>query len=264
MVACFLLLLCGVFFPKEGARGEMLWSAVFDAAGAGSKPVVDESGNNETLSALEAGGVSTLAEAEIRADAGKPEFMPGGALYVAVKNGTGEAGLGAFQIMQAAVRDAASQGVLVMSFDWYRAGGSGYSQIGRTRTAAGTRSGKALYLMNTPEGVPQRVTVVLNRSGADIMLPGELGALPTNSLAIYRYDGGGFTGVKSAEADITSDAVAGLGTGGSVSKLSAGKELTAWIDNMGLWNSVSDAVGGVDVLRLAPGTVPGAGKASTR
>lgn len=241
----------------QATRAELIWSARFDQAEAGkeTKPAVNDSGENETFATIKAEGDATLAVMAVKNDATRPAFMTGGALYVEARNQTQGVAPGAFQLVPT-LKGKTDTGVLVLSFDWLRPAGNGYSLSARTRTASGTRSGKVLYLPGTPDNTPLRVTVVLNKSGASLALPGELGQLPADSLAVYRYDGTSFTGIVSAQPDVANPAITALVAGASISKLPAGAALAAWMDNLAVWNSPADAVAGTNVLRLAPGTVP--------
>jgi len=158
-------------------------------------------------------------------------------------------------IFQGAQTSLSGTGIYIVSADMVRTGGSG---INGTRNYAATGDATTTGSVNntTPTAVgttPWRFTFVINQTGGDITLPGSLGTLTNNRNAAYFFDGTTYSGLTTIST--TSTAVTGFSIGSFRSNSIPNTSVTVWYDNMGLWNSASDTVGGTSVLSLAPGTV---------
>lgn len=235
-------------------RAALVWRSDFEsyntAGGAIAALVVDNTGDDDTFtlaapSVSLAGGFSQIVSAT-----GVPAFMSGNALYL---GGISEAAAISFGLRQNALPLLNAGGVSVASFDIYNVSVSVVSLIGEVRTRSG-RSGNTIYNGSTQMRTPVRVTLVVNRTGADIALPGTLGPLPTDSAALYRFDGKSYSKLAASLGNVASDGATGFATGFSLSSSAVGSTYGLWFDNFGVWDSASDLVDGVSVLSLAPGS----------
>lgn len=145
-------------------------------------------------------------------------------------------------------------GVLVVSYDLIRAKDSHSFSVRAETRKENRRSGDALNLPKVGTD-PLRVTLVINGSREDVILPEALGAVPPNSLAVYAHDGTAFGQLLVSAGNVSSNIFTGFLTGLSLRSLAQGRKMGAWFDNFGVWDSAEDTVNGVGVLALAPGTV---------
>lgn len=247
-----LALMLSFFLAAHHTQAALIWSADFssyDTSGGPVAPTLNTTGDNDTFSSSGTPSGLTNTVLEVRST-GVPSFMDGNALYQAgTADGTGTASA---RLYQSALNSMGSTGVFVVSFDLARVSSS-FSIANEARTSSG-RSGSTVYVANTPMD-PLRVTLVINRTGSDITLPGTMGNLATNSLVSYRYDGLNFSGAVFSTGNVTSSSITGFATGMSLSSPSLGTVLATWYDNFGVWDSITDTVAGVNVLSLAPGMV---------
>lgn len=231
----------------------LLWFADFssyDTSGGAAELILNASGDNDTFSSTTFNNMKDTV-IEVRGS-GVPSFMSGNALYLA-STGTGATGTSSARLFLSSLEPMGASGVRIISFDLIRDSSNGFSLANEVRTTTG-RSGNTVY-HQVPEIIPLRVTIVVNRSGSEITLPGGLGTLANNSLASYLYDGTNFSTVASSTGNVTSNAIAGFGTGMSLSNLGDGVLLASWYDNFGIWDDINDTVNGISVLQLNPGTV---------
>jgi hypothetical protein len=243
------LVLCGLSVLCPVASASLIWKADFKDynTGGGAVPlVVNSSGKDNTFTAtIPNKNISAPVQRVARADA--PAFMSGNALYL---GGTGSGGNVSFMLQQNAIVTSGYSGVLIASFDMYNASVSAVSMTAEARTTTG-RIGKTSYSASTPTATPLRVTIVINRIGSAIILPGNLGSLATDSLAIYRFDGIKYDGLSISEG--ISNKITGFATGFSLSSSEPGFTYGVWFDNFAAWDSLSDTLDGKSVLELAPG-----------
>ncbi|PAW77849.1 MAG: hypothetical protein B9S32_09615 [Verrucomicrobia bacterium Tous-C9LFEB] len=237
------------------SQAELVWKADFeDPAKNSQTTLVEAGGQNNTFSAIKPGGLMTLSECKVVTGGTAPKFMKGGVLYVEAVNSGGENGLGAVRLTQASLRHFTPGNAVVLSYDLYYSADQAFSIGVEARTSRDQRLGNTLYIPNLPKGVPLRITVVVNRGGDPVTLPGDLGALEANRMATYYYDGSRFSRVEISDAISFKGEMAGFAISLSLSKLKPGGMLAVWYDHFGIWTQASDLVDGVSVLKLPPGT----------
>lgn len=233
-------------------RADLIWSANFESydAKSGTAPLrLNATGEADTFS-----GTTTTAET---LTASACEVVPGatGNALSLTATGNGSTGTAAIRVNQSSLGHVPDGSVLVVSFDLTRSGKNGFSLANEARAAKG-RSGKAVYLpISATLSAPQRVFIVVNQSGAPVVLPGSLGELPNKSMGSYLYDGTAYSGLLLSSNDVLTLPITGFATGPSKSKLDAGVTLTAFFDNFGAWTSATDTLNNLSVLSLPPGTV---------
>lgn len=250
----FLSLASLLFGMGHQASAALIWQADFESYSTISGPValiVNPSGDNNTFTNTSISRIdSPLFQV---ADTSVPAFMSGNALHV---QGTTDSasGTSSFYLYQNALPVIGDTGVMVLSYDLLRSTGSTLGTLNArlVNEAGGTTSSETVSLS---QATPYRITLVVNRTGGEITLPGALGLLSTGYFALYRYDGTTFTLTASSLVTASNNA-SGFQTGPSQSNPAAGLSVDYWFDNFGVWDSLSDTVDGVGVLELAPGVVP--------
>jgi hypothetical protein len=242
-------------------RATLVWSADFESYNTTGGPVtatVNSTGDDDTFSDVDATASLEGSLVYQVQGTGLPSGMTGNALRLSITNTTGAGISGTsmrlFQYNQASL---GSSGAFVLSYDIFQAGGSaGISSVsGFASTSSGSRSGSGTNASFTADmsAMVVRYTMVINRTGASITLPGSLGTLATDSTASYFYNGTTYGGL-NVQSGVTSNSITGFSAGDNRSgTLNNNATLAAFYDNMGLWNSVTDTVNGVSVLSLAPG-----------
>ena len=236
-------------------EADVVWSADFESydTSGGSVPVTfNSSGDSDTFS-----GISTNSNMSITANdvssTGVPSFMSGNALFV--EGTTTAAGLGNYRLSQSALPGVGSPGTYVVSYDFYNTGASYLSLLAEANIDTG-RAGNTLYLNN---GLKEalRVTIVINNTDSTVALPARLAetTLAANSMVAYTYDGTTFNTEKFSDGNITSSSISGFSIGASRRDFVEGDTPSIWLDNLAVWNSVTDTVNGTSILELAPGTV---------
>lgn len=244
------LLLClGLASLCPVAHAALIWKADFasyDTSGGAVALTVNTTGDDDTFTAA-IPNANLSSPAQRISDTGAPAFMSGNALFI---GGTSTAANISFALQQNAIASVGSSGVLIASFDLYNTSASIVSITAEARTGTG-RSGSTTFSSNTPTAAALRVTIVINKTGSSIMLPGSLGSLATDSIAIYRFDGTAYSGYAATSG--VGNTVTGFATGLSLGSSTVGASYGLWLDNFGAWNAVTDSVDGVSVLALAPG-----------
>lgn len=247
-----LLCLTSVLVSMLPLRAELVWHANFESydtkAGAVPLKVAATLANDSFTGITTSSATLTTYSCEI------VRGTTGNALSLATTT-NGAAGTATVRVIQSALPNIESTGILIVSFDLTRSGKNGFSLATEAR-AERMRSGKGLYLpvARTVNGV-QRVTIVINSNNAPLALPASLGELPAKSMAAYFYDGTAYTGLLLSKADIVTLPLAGFCTGLSKNNPDAGTALNGLLDNFGAWTSLTDTLNGTSVLSLPPGTV---------
>ncbi|WP_052361177.1 PEP-CTERM sorting domain-containing protein [Geminisphaera colitermitum] len=235
-------------------QAALIWEADFESYNTSSGAValtIASTGANDTFTAALPNANLGSAVSEVR-NVGVPSFMSGNALYI---GGTSLASSGvSFALQQNKIASVGASGVLVASFDLYNVSVSGVNTTGEARTSAG-RSGSTMLSTSTPVDTAIRVTIVINKTGSDVTLPGTLGSLASGSATIYRFDGTTFEG--RATTTSIGDNVTGFATGFSLSSSVVGSSTYGlWLDNFSVWNSLTDTVNGTSILSLPPSNIP--------
>ncbi len=237
------------------SQAELVWKADFeDPAKHSATTLVEAGGQNNTFTTIKPGGFMTVSEYKVVVGGTAPKFMKGGVLYVEAVNSGGETGLGAVRLTQASLARFMPGSVVVLSYDLYYTAEQAFSIGVEVRTSREQRLGNTLYIPNLPKGVPLRMTVVVNRGGDPVTLPGDLGVLEANRMATYYYDGSQFSRAETSDVISFKEGMTGFTIGLSLSKLKPGGMLAVWYDHFGIWTQASDLVDGVSVLKLSPGT----------
>ncbi|RRJ95976.1 PEP-CTERM sorting domain-containing protein [Opitutaceae bacterium TAV4] len=239
------------------AQAALIWEADFESYNTSSGAAaltIASTGAKDTFTSAAPNAQLSSGISEVR-KVGVPSFMSGNALYIGGTSPAADATPRniSFALQQGALPPLGSSGVLVASFDVYNVSPNGVNTTGEARVTDG-RSGKALNSSSTTITTAFRFTVVINRTGSDISLPGGLAPLATNSSAIYRFDGTSYDRMSVSTGDVISTGITGFATGFSLSSPQASVAYGIWLDNFGVWNSLTDKVNGISILSLAPGT----------
>jgi hypothetical protein len=250
------LLLATFSMALATSQAALIWSADFssyDTSGGAVNVTVNSTGADDTLSGTTFAGTGGTFSTEV-ASASSP--LSGNALKLSFTNNSGN-GISATRmtIFQGSQTSLDGSGVYVLSTDMVRTSSNGISEA-RSWSAIGPSStaGSNNATTTAVGTTPWRFTLVINQTGANILLPGTMGALSTNTMATYFYNGTTYSGLTTTSASAAD--VTGFATGSYRSNsLANGQTVTVWYDNMGMWNSASDTVNGVSILSLAPGTV---------
>lgn len=260
------LAVCAVPFAllAASAKADLVWSSDFssyDTGGGAVNLVTNATGDDDTFTSVQVSqsGANTFS-AQVVGGASVPSVLTGNALRFSMVNTSGGAlSNTTTRLLQYSLGSLGTSGVYIVSYDLISdAGGTGISSVnGNARTTSGSNAGAANSSFQTGSlSTGARYTMVINRTGTDIVLPGALGTLATNSTASYLYNGTAFAGLDIEAGTVTSTSITGFASGANRSgTISAGGNLTVWYDNFGVWSSASDLVDGVSVLSLAPGTL---------
>lgn len=243
------------------AQAAVVWQADFSSygnVGSGVNVTVDNTGNDDTLSGTSSTGTAGVVYTTQVVTTGSP--LTGNALRLSLTNTNASAvGTNTFtRIFQGHQASLGGNGIYIMSADMIRTSSAASTTV-RNYAATGDAS-IISSVSNTDTSTDvgtavRRLTFVINQTGSALTLPGSLGSLADDAEAAYFYDGTNYTGL-AITTGITNLGITGFATGSlRSSNFNAGQNVTVWYDNMGLWNSSSDTVGGVNVLQLAPGTV---------
>lgn len=246
---CLALLTGSLLATSLPLQAKLIYKADFENYSAGDEIVSNRTGNDNTFSGLSAG--STIS-GSFQAFDGSAVGMNGGlSLRAGASAFTSE---GSVTAGQSKLGKYGVGKALIVSFDTYSPSAdlrAAFHSTGNARMGANAISGTLLNDKST------RVTMVMNQTGTDITLPGALGALATgNSIVYYQISGeSAFTELKRQPA--TGDA-GGFGLTVNLRK----SDDYRLFDNIGAWDSPADAVGGISVLQLPPGTmIPETGSA---
>lgn len=244
--------LLSLFLPASQIRADLLWAADFSSYDTQAGPaelLFEATGRQDTFTSETS---TNLDDPTLRVRSDEvPPFMSGNALFQS-GTGTNESGTVSSRLFQSSLLPVGSTGVRIISFDLARVSVTSPSLANEARTSAG-RSGDTVYLSGLPLD-SLRVTIVINRSGSDILLPGGLGSVGNNSLVSYTYNGSDFSAPVSSNDNLTSSDITGFATGISLRNLHQGREIAVWYDNFGLWDDITDSINGQSVLSLPPGT----------
>ncbi len=234
------------------ANADVIWTADFESYNTSGGPVnvtLNSTGADDTFSSIAPNSRMSTAASQV-ASTGVPAFMSGNAFYL--EGLVTQDGNASIRTLQPDLPSLGSDGLYVVSFDFFTSDSTNYSIIGETRAGSG-RSGNTLYTAST-NNTPLRITMVINHTDNSVALPSTLGTLNADSMVMYLYDGTTFSGAKFNDGNITSSSISGFSIGISRSNFDENDTPSAWYDNFAVWNSVSDTVGGTSVLELAPGT----------
>lgn len=236
---CVFLVFAGVSPSLEAG---LLYAANFDEVPSGNPPLTNTSGASESFTvASDSGTGGTCAIRAASAPFGSPHLQ-------LTRPKGGEPGF--FKIAQTKIADAdPGAGTFVLSFDFHSADGGKVTPQIQLASSGGNPVHSVALEKPVRSDTLIRTTYVVNGSGSDLMLPGTLGTLPSGSAALYTSDG--ITFKLSAKEPLTgTDNIRGFAIRAN---LRGGR--ACGFDNFGVWDSASDAVDGVNVLELAPGTL---------
>jgi hypothetical protein len=246
-----LLLALGLAVLTSSSRAALLWESDFtsyDTGGGAMAVTINSTGDDNTFTAAIPNGNLSSPIQQVNGS-GVPAFMSGNALFI---GGTANGSNISFALQQNAIASVGSSGLLVVSFDLYNTSPSALSTTAEARTSGG-RSGSTTFSSSTPVSTALRVTLVINKTGSAITLPNTLGALATDSLAVYRFDGTSYAGLATSTG--IGNTVTGFATGFSLSTSVSSSTYGLWLDNFGAWDSSADTVNGTSVFELAPGAL---------
>ncbi|MDR1281980.1 MAG: PEP-CTERM sorting domain-containing protein [Opitutaceae bacterium] len=257
-LACLSAFLFAVLLSVP-AQAALVWQADFESynisEGAAALTIAS-TGANDTFTGAAPNAQLGSGIGEVR-KIGVPSFMSGNALYIGGTSPAADATPRniSFTLQQSAIASVGSSGVLVASFDVWNVSPNGVNTTGEARVGGSGRSGSTLTSSSTTVETAFRFTIVINRTGSSIDLPGGLAPLATNSAAIYRFDGSSYERLNVSSGNVSSTGITGFATGFSLSSPSAGVTYGLYFDNFGAWDSLMDRVNGTSILSLAPGTV---------
>lgn len=242
----------------------LVWEAGFssyDTSGGAVALTTNSTGDDDTFTEITVSQTGAHTFTANVSDTSVPSLMTGNALKLTLTNTSGASESNTtIRLLQYNLPSLGTSGVYVLSYDIAQAAGStNISSVnGDARTNTGSRNGSgsaSSFMSALSQGTTLRYTLVINRSGAAITLPGTLGTVAADAAVAYLYDGSTYSATATITG-ITSTSITGFATGDNRSgSIAAGGNLTAWYDNFGVWDSASDTLNGTSVLSLTPGTV---------
>ncbi len=230
MIAGIVILCAGL------AQASLIWKADFSTYTAGQNITGNTTGDDNTFSGIvNAGGTQKAYDASglgVGMDDGLSMRIGG----VSGQNVTiSQKALGAMPLM-------------ITSFDFYSPDISLKLSAFRTNPPSSAALFTATDTGTSLDGKLVRATMVVNRSGSSITLPGSLGAVATDKYAVYYQYGGTYTLIGSSAA-ATANPI------GFQAVNAFDVNSYALYDNIGVWDSATDTVGTTSVLQLSPGSV---------
>lgn len=237
-------------------NAEFVWVGDFESYNEGDSVITNATGDNDTFTSwLQSSG--TLSPQLTAVDASAVGLVDG--LSGKLTSGNSYTSDKTVRLHQDALGSYGA-GLLVLSFDRVRPSDTHWSNLtmwfddseGARIGASGLSFSDAAFFGATKVG---RVTMVLNRTGVSVTLPGSLGALATGYYAIYGKDqhDGTYVGFLTKAIDAT------LVAGFTLEHMISANEVVPnyqLLDNMVVSDSLSDSVGGVNILELDFGTQP--------
>jgi len=225
------------FICAWNASAALIWQADFQSYGNGTSVTINSTGNDDTFSRLDQGTLT--------ATTGVTGFADTVGLLAGTLNNAAldQSGLGAANFAGKA---------MIVSFDYQIVPSSTYNLSVRSLSAANTLGGKiSTSFAQTGGSIAYekvRITMVANTTGSSITLGNGL-TLADGQIANYALKGASYINLTSAP--LTSTTLAGFRV------YAAGMSSTesGYIDNIGVWNDITDTVGGTNVMALAVGTI---------
>ncbi len=220
-------------------RAALLWCADFESYSSGEEVTLSGDGTVDTFTSFD-GSSSVLVPVLTTVDGGGYGLTNG----LCVKWTSSEwSSSKAMMLNQVSVAACSNASVLVLSFDRVRPSGStgGSNALGAFKDIYGTRIRNNVYVLDDEigAGVPCRITLVMNRSGSGIALPGSLGTLGDGQYTIYAKKTDG-----SYLAGTVLDMFSANPVGGFVlQQLQSTAGAYQLFDNLSLWNSLTNSAG---------------------
>lgn len=234
--------LLGCFAPQ--AHAALLWYADFENYTSGSSVTFNGTGANNTFSALINEGTNAVTTATVKSATGGMTSN-----FMTLARVSSDAGSGFSGFTQDKIASIADGGTAVLSFDLNKQVGETAVNLQTKGLSTNGSGNEAAANLPSSSGVI-RMTLVVNRSGSSLILPGTLGSLADDAVAIYlQSSAGAYFGLTTS-----SISAAGSLTGfASRSFMTDGRAVG--FDNFGFWSSTSDTWNGTNVMQLAAGTV---------
>lgn len=236
------------------AGAELIYKGDFSTYTAGDDITVNATGDDNTASAITAQSSDSQLTGSFKAFDGSASGMADGLSLKMEALTLGVAGTLTFT--QTKLGSYADGTTVVVSFDAYANGD--YTSGGDLRATFLKPTGGPIgttAVGTTANGILKnkiRFTMVMNQSGSAITLPGTLGSLTDNMIAMYAQIDGSSSHISLINEAVTEGTEVGGFRIPSTMRSVGGFAL---LDNLGVWTSASDTVGGQSVLGLEFGTV---------
>jgi hypothetical protein len=220
-------------------RAALVYKADFSTYSAGQTVTANASGDDDTFSGIVNAGGTQKAY-----DGSSVGMTKGLSMRIGGVSG---------QNVTISQKALGEMPLMITSFDFYSPDISMKFSAYRTNSA-----GNPLALFTATDtgtsldGKLIRATMVVNRSGSSITLPGSLGAVATDKYAVYYQYGGTYTLIGSIAAATANP----IGF-----QVVNAFDVNSYVlyDNIGVWSSATDTVNGTSVLQLSAGetVIPG-------
>lgn len=239
--------------PTQAA---LIWQADFssyDTSGGAVTVTTNATGDDDTFNGVSSTTGTGLTFASVVTSSTAIPALTGNALKLSLTNTSGASGFSnnTMMVSQYSQASLGGSGILILSYDVYA--GNAFYNRSYADTTGGARSGSANTTSATfPANTLERYTFVINQTGSTITLGDGVTTLANNMAASYLYDGTTYFGFYTTTA--TSTSLSGFDTGTfKTNSIVNNGTISVYIDNMGMWNSLTDTAGGTSVLSLAPG-----------